>query len=122
MNEPTIFEQWQDGDVTDIPALRALLSDLREVESEIAPLEQQKSLLREQIGMIVARVGNQELPGLGRVSITNPSVTVSYDTKKVNELALQLTASHPEIAALLVAARKTSERAGSLRIESEKAR
>lgn len=122
MNEPTIFDQWQDGDVTDIPALRSLLSDLREVESEIAPLEAQKQALREQIGMIVARVGNQELPGLGRVSITNPSVTVSYDTKKVNELALQLAASHPEIAAALVSARKTSERAGSLRIESEKAR
>lgn len=116
----TIFEQWQDGDVTDIPALRALLSDLREVESEIAPLEAQKSQLRDQIGLIVARSGTQELPGLGKVSITSPGVSVSYDTKKINELALALTATHPEIAALLVAARKTSERSGSLRIESEK--
>lgn len=118
----TIFEEWQDGNVTDIPALRALLSDLREVESEIAPLEQQKAQLRDQIGMIVARAGTQELPGLGRVSITSPSVTVSYDTRKVNEIALALAATHPEIAAQLVAARKTSERSGSLRIESEKSK
>lgn len=115
-----VFEQWEAGDLTDIPALRSLWSDLREVESEIAPLEQQKATLREQIGLIVARIGTQEIPGLGRVSITSPSVSVSYDTKKVNELALSLTATHPEIAAQLVAARKTSERSGSLRIESEK--
>jgi hypothetical protein len=116
----TIFDQWQDGDVTDIPALRALLSDLREVESEIAPLEAQKNQLRDQIGLIVARVGTQEIPGLGKVLLTAPSVSVSYDTAQINELALQLTATHPEIAAQLVAARKTSSRVGSLRIEREK--
>lgn len=120
-SEPTIFEQWQDGDVTDSQALRSLWSDLREVESEIAPLEAQKAQLRDQISHIIARTGTITLPGLGKATITNPSVTVSYDTKKVNELALSLAATHPEIAALLVAARKTSERAGSLRIESEKA-
>lgn len=120
MAEPTIFEQWQDGDITDTQALRSLWSDLREVESEIAPLDAQKAALREQIGHIIARTGTMTLPGLGRAAITNPSVTVTYDTRKVNELALQLAATHPDIAAQLVAARKTSERAGTLRIESEK--
>lgn len=117
-----VFEQWEAGDLTDIPALRSLLSDLREVESEIAPLEQQKATLRDQIGLIVARAGTQVLAGLGKVSLTAPSVSISYDTKLITELALQLSLTHPEIASQLVAARKVSSRAGSLRIESEKSK
>jgi hypothetical protein len=36
-NAGNIFAQWQDGTLTDIAALRSLWSDLREVESDLAP-------------------------------------------------------------------------------------
>lgn len=119
-NAGDIFAQWQDGDVTDIAALRSLWSDLRETESELAPLEYAHARLRDQIGQIVARLGTVELAGFGKALITSASVVVSYDAKKLDALLANLVQTHPEIAVQVASARKQSARAGGLRIESEK--
>jgi hypothetical protein len=52
----------------------------------------------------------------GKVSITTPSVSVSYDTKALDALA----ASSDELARLLEPHRKVSERAGTMRIIAAK--
>ena len=75
--------------------------------------------LQAQVGVALLVMAVSVMP-LGKVSITSPSVTYSFDTAKLNNLLADLVESHPEIAAQLVKARKTTERAGSLRIEQEK--
>lgn len=52
----------------------------------------------------------------GKVSITAPSQSVSYDAKALDALA----ASSDEIARMLAPHRKTSERAGTMRIVAAK--
>ena len=52
----------------------------------------------------------------GRVSITAPSVSVSYDTKALDALA----ASNDDYARLLAPHRKQTERAGTMRITAPK--
>lgn len=121
MTQDDIFTQWQAGDATDIETARALLSDLREVESEIDTYEEQRARIREQLSHIVARSGTIELAGLGRASLTAPTVTKSYDTKSLNTLVSNLVAEgHFAIAQRIVNTQKTTERAGSLRIEQSR--
>ena len=60
------------------------------------------------------------LTGLGKVLITAPSVSHSYDTVRLDAVCLELTAERPELAAAIAKCRKTSQRAGSLRIEQER--
>lgn len=116
------YEAYQNGDLEPSKAIRALWSDLREVESDLAPLEAQRSALRDQIGEIVARNGPINLSGLGSAAITNPSVTITYDRARVERLLTELAQTHPELAARLAACRVETSRAGSLRLTSEKVR
>lgn len=116
-----IYDAWQNGDLEDVLAARYLMSDLREIESELAPLEAHKAQVREQLSHIVAKAGTISLDGLGRASITAPTLTKSYDTQKLNDLVLQLVDDgYAPIAQLIRACQKTTERAGSLRIEKAK--
>ena len=112
-----IFQQWQDGIVTDIEALRAIWRDLRELEQDIAPLQAEREHLREQMGQIIARTVTVSIAGLGRALITNPSTVISYDSKALRELTDELEKTYPEIAERLHAAERVSMRSGSLRIE-----
>ena len=116
------FQAYTDGDLEPSRALRALWSDLREVESELAPLEAQRQQLRDQIGQIVARHGSATIAGLGTAAITNPSVVTSYDKAKIERLLTELAQTHPELAARLAQCRVETSRAGSLRLTSEKTR
>ncbi len=54
-----IFTSWQSGGISDREALRALLSDLGEVESQLAPLEAEKIELRAQISEVLAQLGGR---------------------------------------------------------------
>lgn len=110
------YQDYLDGHLTAQQALRALLSDLGEIEDQLNTLNKQRDGMRDAISSIIAREGNQEI-GDTRLLITNASVTISYDRKALDDLALRLTATHPEIAAELARCRKESMRAGSLRIE-----
>ena len=118
-----IFEQWEAGEVSDEQALRSLASDLGEVESQLAPIEQEKQALRDQISRVLDHAGGTAtIAGFGRLEITAASVVVSYDKKQIEELLIDLTTTHPEIAARLAACRVKGTRAGSLRITREKAK
>lgn len=114
------FQAYADGDLEPGTAIRALWSDLRETESELAPLEAQRATLRDQIGQIVARHGSQTVRGLGTAAITSPSVVTGYDKAKIERLLTELASSHPELAARLAQCRVETSRAGSLRLTSEK--
>ncbi len=120
------IEYWEAGELTDLEALRALCSDLGEVESSIKPLTREREALREAIERIVTRLDGQraEVGGFGSLAITASSETVSYDAKALDTLSAELLATGDvdlmRIAARIASARKVSRRSGSLRITLEK--
>jgi hypothetical protein len=120
MEEETPFSQWEAGTLSDRQALQAIWSDLREVESQIAPLEAERARLREQMSQIVARTGSIAMPGFGAAQITAPSRTISYDARQVSALIGEIAEAYPEIAERLRQAQRVSERSGGLRIAPEK--
>jgi hypothetical protein len=101
--------------------LASLLDELRTVEDAITLLTAQRTPLREQISQCVAQQGGRVLlPGYGRLEITAPGVTISYDRHQVEALIIALTTTDPTIAARLAACRKESPRNGGLRITPPK--
>lgn len=116
------YEQWLEGYITPEEALRALLSDLGEVESELQPLEAEKQVLRARISEVVDRIGGKaEIAGFGRLEITAPVKTASYDRKALDALMLELFERNElELARRIAACRQESARAGGLRITREK--
>jgi hypothetical protein len=122
MNEtqPTAFAEWEEGNLTDLAALRAIWSDLREVEDQIAVLNEQRDAIREQLSRIIAKTGTVVLAGFGKATLTAPTRVVSYDSKKLGFLCQELRSSYPEVAQRIEATQKVSERAGGLRIEKER--
>lgn len=117
MPNSTIFSDWQAGTIGDREALRALLSDLGEVESQLAPLEAEKSELRVQISEVLARLGGRAEADGFRLMLTSPSVTPRYDAKELDQIVKYLQAQGEDaLANLILGARKESERAGQLRI------
>jgi uncharacterized protein involved in exopolysaccharide biosynthesis len=112
----SIYQDYLDGYASPEQAMAALLNDLGEVEDEIKTAETQRQAIRDAIGMIVAREGAMTV-GDRRAAITAPSVVISYDRAAIDDLALRLAATHPDIAAELAQCRKQTERVGSLRVE-----
>jgi hypothetical protein len=117
MPNSTIYSDWQSGALGGREALRALLSDLAEVESQIAPLEAEKSELRAQISEVLAHLGGRAEADGFRLMLTSPSVVPRYDAKELDHIVSYLQAQGEDaIANLILSARKESERAGQLRI------
>lgn len=116
------FTQWERGDLSDEQALRALCSELGEVESELEPLKREQQELRERISHVLGRLGDKtEIPGFGRLEITAPAVIVSYDRQSLDRLVIHLTQDgYGPIAQQIAACRTESQRAGSLRITRSK--
>lgn len=115
------FNDWRDGQLTDEQALRSLSSDLGEVESQLAPYEAEKQALRDQISQVLEHAGGATtIAGFGKLEITAAAIVVSYDKKAIENLLIDLTTTHPEIAARLAGCRIKGSRAGSLRITREK--
>lgn len=122
MRHPTIFTDWQADAIGDREALRALLSDLGEVESQLAPLEAERSDLRAQISEVLASLGGKAEADGYRLNLTAPGVAVRYNAKELDLLVQYLQAQGDEaLANLILAARSESERAGMLRIVPPKA-
>lgn len=119
---------WEYGDITDLEALRALTMQLGEVEDDYQTLGKEREYLRETIGRIVARLPGQrtEVAGFGALAITGGGETISWDTKALDALLAGLVATGDaelvRIAGQIAQARKTSQRATSLRITREKTR
>lgn len=116
------FTEWDSGELTDVQAVRALAMELGEVESELAPLEAQRARLRDELSRVVAHMGGKaEVPGFGALAMTAPSITNSYDAKRLDELVLSLIAEgQHDYAEAIANCRKQTQRAGSLRIVREK--
>lgn len=120
MIEETVVAAWEAGRLSDVQALHALASDLAELESEIAALNQQRAAVREQIRVSVAQVGgNVVLPGYGRLLITTPAVVVQYDRAALDAVVTGISTTHPAIAEAIGACRTETARAGGLRIVPE---
>jgi hypothetical protein len=116
-----IYEDWQDGDLTDMEALRFLAGDLCEVEDVYERATAMRETVRNQIAHIVAHLGDDRVTSGGYVfQLTRPSVSYSYDTKALGNLVLELMLSGNPAAQRISALRKQSERAGSLRVTKEK--
>lgn len=123
--DATALESWQAGDLSDLEALRALALNLGEVESDLKPLTLERTYLREAISQIVARLPQQkaEVAGFGVLAITGGGETVSYDAKALDSLMAKLLAEgYTQVARAIADARKTSQRAASLRVTREKAK
>lgn len=116
------FALWEEGEITDREALRAIWVDLREIEDQVAALEAERQRLREQIGQIVARTGPVTIQGLGSAQLTSPSLVVSYDRERLDQLVAALAARLPEVAAEISACRREQQRSGTLRITAERPR
>jgi hypothetical protein len=117
------FDQWERGDLEDVAALRALCSDLGEIESELQPLEGQRKQLREQIERIARRLDGQraEIKGFGSIAVTSGGTRVSWDGKALDSLLAKLAANgYAQIAEELAAARRETVTAATLRITRAK--
>ncbi len=118
-----IYEQWREGEISDMQALHALCSDLGEAENEIEGYEATKRQIRDQISHIVSRTGTIELTGVGKLEITAPVVVKSYSPKMIDALMDQLRdEGYGPIEERIRQCRTESPRVGSLRITREKAR
>lgn len=119
----TPLEQYREGVLSAVQALRVLAIDLGETEDEIAKHEIAREAIRDQIAQIVAACGKVEIAGLAQFELTAPSVTKRYDRGKVERLMDQLRdEGYGPIAERIRQCRTESERVGSLRITWEKAR
>lgn len=120
-HELDIYTQWLEGHAGPHEVLRQLAMDLGEVESELAPLEEARQVLRTRISHVVDRIGGKaEIPGFGKLEITSATKTVSYDRKQLDQLTIALLEEYPHIARLITECRTESARAGSLRIVRDK--
>lgn len=114
-----LLARYEDGFATPYETLRALCMELGEVESELDPLQQQRERLRNEIGNVLARIGDKaEIKGFGKLSITAPSVSTGYDAKALR--ALVDSWGDTEAARQVQACEKQTVRVGGLRIEREK--
>lgn len=115
------IRQWEAGELTDVQALHALASDLGEIDSELAPLEQAKKAARNAIEAIVMRLGGKAAAAGYEMQVTQGSTRVSFDTRKCEALLAKLIANGLlDAAEDLAAARVESHVSGSLRITKER--
>ena len=123
MAQSQLFEDWRSGAISHREALRRLLSDLGEVESQLAPLEAERSELRAQISEVLAEMGGRAEADGYRLMITAPSVSSRYDAKELDQLVLRLRQQgQGEVADQILLARKESARSGQLRITAPEER
>lgn len=121
----TIYERWAAGLAGPAETLRALCADLAWVDAALNPLEQRKQAIRNSISEIINTLDNQrtDLAGFGRLEMTAPVLTTSYDKQHLDRLIIELTeAGEHTIAQRVAGCRKESARADGLRITREKQR
>ena len=125
--EPPVVQQWRDGKVKAMEALRTLASDLGEVLSEqelLKPLKAEEERLRAAMSEILAvmNVPKVELRGFGVLQLTAPSRSRRFDPKRVDSIIGRLRLEgQGDLADELEACATESSSAGSLRITREKA-
>jgi len=116
------YREWLEGNITEEVALRSIQAHLDEIEAAIERKESYKAIWRRHIEEIVYQLGGKaKIDGLAEYRITEPYQTVTYDRKEIDKVLHEaLEAGDIGTAHALEAARKVSERAGTLMIRREK--
>jgi hypothetical protein len=115
MPPTTVFDDWRDGAIGDREALRALLSDLGEVESQIAPLEAERIQLRAQISEVLSHLGGRAEADGFRLILTAPAIVPRYDAMEPDALVVRLRDRGSATSPTRSAARKETARSGCCR-------
>ncbi len=102
--------------------LYQLLSELSEVDSEIAIYTRQRESLRDRISVLVEQAGGKvNVPGVARAEIRSPVVIEAFDKGALEELMQSLSESgYAAIADEIRECKKKSVRAGSLVVVMER--
>jgi hypothetical protein len=119
-DQRTLYQQWRDGDLTDMEAFRRMLDDYGEIEEVYGYAKSSREAIRIQMSDIVAHMGDRATCGVYEAIITAPGTTSTYDAKGLDDLVLELAAQGNPIARRIAAHRKQTSRAGSLRITRKK--
>jgi len=116
------YRHWLDGDIEDRAALRAMQVALDAADGLVAAGEGQRALWRKRIEEVVYQMGGKaKIDGLAEYRITDPYQAVSYERKVIEEVLHAMVAngdSHYAVA--IEAARKVSERPGTLQVRKIK--
>jgi hypothetical protein len=117
-----IYQDWQDGNVQSDEALKQFCLLIGPIQDHQKMIEALDKLVRAKTGEVLAFIGETvEIKGFGKLEITRPSVSYSYDRKLLDQLTNQLrTEGLGDVATRLDTCLKPSERAGTLRITREK--
>lgn len=118
------WASWQDGDIDDEAALRAMLGALDAAERDSSTAEGKRALWRTRITEVVQHGnGRARLAGYGELRMGEPYAVPSYDTKVLDEIVRQMIAEgDTHNAARLQNARRVAERPATLRIMRESKR
>jgi len=102
--------------------LYALISDLSELDSELAMLTAEREKLRDLISVLVEQAGGKvTLPGVARAEIRAPVIIESFDKDALAELIQSLRETgNSDIADEINGCKKKSVRAGSLYVAMER--
>lgn len=116
------YQQWCAGDIDEIAALRAMQGALDAADRLISAGEGQRALWRKRIEEVVCHIGGKvKIDGFAEYRITDPYRAVSYERITIEELLHAMVAngdSHYAVA--IEAARKVSERPGTLQVRKIK--
>ena len=120
----TLYMAFVAGHLEPGAALRGLALRYREIDQLHGELSKDRDQLRTMIGEIVAVMPQQKAQAAGfELAITGGGESVTWDTKQLDGVVAKLLASgYPDFAEMIAMARKTSQRAASLRVTREKAK
>lgn len=107
------------------PSILGLLSDLGEVDAELARLQAEREHLRNQLSEVVATLPDQrcEVPGFGVVALRAPGVQQRWDGAALGELMQSLRETgQAEVADEILACKKLVGMPGGLAITKAKER
>jgi hypothetical protein len=119
---PTLND-YLDGLLTPTAAARSLLLDLGEVESEIRPLEGQRSQLRDALATVLVRCEGRKhtVEGVATARLSEPTVVKRWNGERLGRLCAWLRdTEREEIAEMIEACCELTPRAGGLRVEPER--
>jgi hypothetical protein len=111
--------------VSDDAELLSAISDLREVEAELARLEAERLVVRARIAHLVAarHGGRVRVPGFGSLAIRPHGTSERWDTGALAELVQSLRETgHAELAEEIAACKKTVNTPSGLTITPERPR
>lgn len=117
-NLKTTYQQYQEGELGAQEALTQLIKQYDSIEERLDGWQKQKEALRENIEDLVTTVyaGKAALAGW-EMRITEPSVSSSYDAKKLDKLVFKLMKEGQiELAQEIEACRKETNRKAYLRM------